>query len=189
MLSAGCSRLAWLTRVGFSLFLVSATSGRLSASLGWAHSLVGGVFGRFPFTCGWAAISVLRAAREHAPCGVWLPGVVALVAYAVSGCPWGCAWLVRLRGFPCFSRVVLFAGAACVLVCARFALRMACGGVCVLRDLFLVGCFATCVAVCPLGCLLVGCSLPCRVLLVCCGLFCLSAIACCAFLERSRARV
>ena len=27
--------------VGFSLFLVSATSGRLSASSGWAHSLVG----------------------------------------------------------------------------------------------------------------------------------------------------
>ena len=81
------------------------------------------------------------------PVGVWLPGVVALVAYAVSGCPCGCAWLVRLRGFPCV-RVALFAGTACVLVCARLALRMACGGVCVLRDLFLVGCFTTCVAVC-----------------------------------------
>ena len=32
-------------------------------------------------------ISAFRAARERAPPGVWLPGVVALVAYAVSGCP------------------------------------------------------------------------------------------------------
>lgn len=57
--------------------------------------------------------------------------------------------------------------------------------VCVLRDLFLVGCFTTCVAVCPLGCLFVGCVLPCRVLPVCCGLFCLSAIVWCAFRERA----
>ena len=33
--------------------------------------------------------------------------VVALVAYAVSGCPCGCAWLVRLRGFPCVWGVFL----------------------------------------------------------------------------------
>lgn len=58
--------------------------------------------------------------------------------------------------------------------------------VCVLRDLFLVGCFTTCVAVCPLGCLFVGCVLLCRMLLVCCGLFCLSAIVWCAFRECSR---
>ena len=82
------------------LFLVSATSGRLSASPGWARP-VRGVPWWFPFPCGWAVISALRAARERAPCGVWLLRVVALVAYAVSGCPCGCAWLVRLRGFPC----------------------------------------------------------------------------------------
>lgn len=55
-----------------------------------------------------------------------------------------------------------------------------------LRDLFLVGCFTTCVAVCPLGCLFVGCVLLCRMLLVCCGLFWLSAIAWRAFRECSR---
>ena len=54
-----------------------------------------------------------------------------------------------------------------------------------LRDLFLVGCFTTRVAVCPLGCLFVGCVLLCRMLLVCCGLFWLSAIAWCAFRERA----
>ena len=75
-------------REGSYLFLVSAMPGRLSASLGWAHSLVGVCSWWFPFTCGWAVISALRAAREHAPLvGVWLLGVVALVAYAVSGCP------------------------------------------------------------------------------------------------------
>lgn len=96
--------------------------------------------------------------------------------------PVGCGCGVSL-----YSSAVLLAGAACVLVCARLALRMACGGVCVLRDLFLVGCFTVRVAVCPLGCLFVGCVLLCCVLLVCCGLFCLSAIACCEFRERSRA--
>ena len=61
--------------VGFSLFLVSAMFGRLSASLGWAHSLVGVCSWWFPFACGWAVISALRAAREHAPCwgcGCWV---------------------------------------------------------------------------------------------------------------------
>lgn len=77
------------------------------------------------------------------PCGVWLPGVVALVAYAVSGCPCGCAWLVRLRGFPCFSCAVLFAWAACVLVCTRLALRMSGAAV----GVPLCGVFSACVVV------------------------------------------
>lgn len=101
-----------------SLFLVSAMFGRFSASLGWARP-VWGVSGWFPFTYGWAVTSALRAAREHAPLGVWLPGVVALVAYAVSGCPCGCAWLVRLRGFPCFlERGVVRWDCVCVYLCA-----------------------------------------------------------------------
>ena len=52
-----------------------------------------------------------------------------------------------------------------------------------------VGRFTARVAVCPLGCLFVGCVLLCRVLLVCCGLFCLSAIVWCAFRECSCACV
>lgn len=44
--------------------------------------------------------------------------VVALVAYAVSGCPCGCAWLVRLRGFSCVC-VALFVGAARVCLSVR----------------------------------------------------------------------
>lgn len=115
-----------------------------------------GVFGWFPFTCGWAVISALRAAREHTPPGVWLLRVVALVAYAVSGCPCGCAWLVRLRGFPCTLARGVFRW-----VCAR-------------------------VAVCPHGCLFVGCALLYRVLLVCCCLCCLVDIVWCAFRECSR---
>lgn len=89
--------------VDFSLFLVSAMFGRFSASLGWARP-VWGVSGWFPFTYGWAVTSALRAAREHAPLGVWLPGVVALVAYAVSGCPvtvpvgYGCGVSLFLAG-------------------------------------------------------------------------------------------
>ena len=123
----------------------------------------------FPFACGWAVISALRAAREHAPPGVWLLRVVALVAYAVSGCPCGCAWLVRLRGFPCVWGVFLR-----------------------VRALFWVGRVVVCylrvrsrVAV-PFGCLFVGCGVLRRVLLVCCGLCCLSAIVWCAFRECSR---
>ncbi len=49
-------------------------------------------------------------------------GVVALVAYAVSGCP----VTVPVRrgcGVSLYSSAVLFAWAACVLVCARLALR------------------------------------------------------------------
>lgn len=62
-------------------------------------------------------------------------------------------------GVSLYSSVALFAGAARVLVCARLALRTACGGVCVLRDLFWVGrvvvCYLrvrSCVSAYPLGC-------------------------------------
>lgn len=115
--------------MGFSLLSVSATSGRLSASSGWARP-VWGVFGCFPFACGWAVISALRAAREHTPCGVWLLGVVALVAYAVSGCPVavpvrrGCGVSLFLAGH--FLARALLLGVwvcCCVLPACPFARR------------------------------------------------------------------
>ena len=116
--------------MGFSLFLVSAMFGRLSASLGWAHSLVGVCSWWFPFTCGWAVISALRAARERAPCGVWLLRVVALVAYAVSGCPVtvpvrrGCGVSLFLAGrFRVRARLVLGWTCCCVLHACPFARR------------------------------------------------------------------
>lgn len=73
-----------------------------------------GVFGWFPFTCGWAVISALRAAREHTLCGVWLPGVVALVAYAVSGHPVTVLDAGAVAGFPCFWWGVLLRALWCV---------------------------------------------------------------------------
>ena len=113
--------------MGFSLFLVAAMFGRFSASLGWARP-VWGVSGWFPFTYGWAATSALRAAREHAPLGVWLPGVVALVAYAVSGCPvtvpvgYGCGVSLFLAGrFRVRARLVLGWTCCCVLPACPFA--------------------------------------------------------------------
>ena len=116
--------------MGFSLFLVSAMFGRLSASLGWAHSLVGVCSWWFPFTCGWAVISALRAAREHAPLvGVWLLGVVALVAYAVSGCPvtvpvgYGCGVSLRVGRFRVRARLVLGWTCCCVLPACPFTRR------------------------------------------------------------------
>lgn len=141
--------------VGFSLFLVSAMFGRLSASSGWARPCWG-VFGWFPFTYGWAVISALRAAREHTPCGVWLLRVVALVAYAVSGCPVtaalaSCGW--------CGGRgVSLYSSARCCSLGLRVCLSVRpLAGVCVSRDLFLVG-FAVRIVVRPFGCLFVGCG-------------------------------
>lgn len=102
----------------------------------WVGAPRVGAFGWFPFTCGWAVISVLRAARERAPPGVWLPGVVALVAYAVSGNPVTVS-VGRGCGVSLCSSAVLFAWAACVLVCARLALRaVACA------------CCAPCLCVC-----------------------------------------
>lgn len=88
----------------------------------WVGAPRVGAFGWFPFTCGRAVISALRAARERAPPGVWLPGVVALVAYAVSGNPVTVS-VGRGCGVSLYSSAVLFAWAACVLVCARLALR------------------------------------------------------------------
>lgn len=96
-----------------------------------------GVFGWFPFTCGWAVISALRAAREHTLCGVWLPGVVALVAYAVSGHPVTVLDAGAVAGFPCFWRGVLLIASQCVraTVCLSVA---ACGGA---RCWFVAVCF------------------------------------------------
>lgn len=165
--------------VGFSLFLVSAMFGRLSASLGWAHSLVGVCSWWFLFTGGWAVISALRAAWEHAPLvGVWLLVVVALVAYAVSGCPATAALPScgrcggREASLYSSARCCSLGLRACVFVCARLALCVACGGAC---------CCAS-----TRRLLFVGCAPPRRMLLVCCCLLCLSAIACCAFRERAR---
>ena len=53
-------------------------------------------------------------------------------------------------------------------------------------SLFLVGCFADRVAVCPRDCLFVACGVLRRALLVCCCLCCLAAIVWCAFRECSR---
>lgn len=113
-----------------------------------------------------------RIARGSGTCPSW--GVVAgcggVGCVCGVGMPRDCACWVRLRGFLVF-------GGAFSCACAPF---WGCGYVvvCYLRVRSLV-------AVCPCGCLFVGCVLLCCVLLVCCGLFCLSAIACCAFRERS----
>ena len=153
-----------------SLFSLSRScSGGSPRRLG-GRAPVGACSWWFPFTCGWAVISALRAARERTPCGVRLLRVVALVAYAVSGYPCGCAWLVRLRGFPCVWGVFLR-----------------------VRALFWVGRVVVCylrvrsrVAV-PLGCLLAVCVRRLGFVFVCCCLCCLTAIVWCAFRERSRA--
>lgn len=140
--------------MGFSLFLVSAMFGRFSASLGWARP-VWGVSGWFPFTYGWAVTSALRAAREHAPLGVWLPGVVALVAYAVSGCPvtvpvgYGCGVSLFLAGrFLARARLFGVVGMLLCVTCVSVrSLRCARAAVC----LSVVSCSVACcwfVAVC-----------------------------------------
>ena len=143
--------------MGFSLFLVSAMFGRFSASLGWARP-VWGVSGWFPFTYGWAVTSALRAAREHAPLGVRLPGVVASVAYAVSGCPvtvlvgYGCGVSLFLAGrflarARLFGVVGMLLCVTCVSVrasrCARAAVCLsvaACSVACCLFVAVLVVC-------------------------------------------------
>ena len=69
-----------------------------------------------------------------------MPGVVALIAYAVSGHPVTVLDAGAVAGFPCFWRMVLFTGAARVrlfvralpcawLVSARVVARL-CGTVC-----------------------------------------------------------
>ena len=128
--------------------------GRFSASLGWARP-VWGVSGWFPFTYGWAVTSALRAAREHAPLGVWLPGVVALVAYAVSGCPvtvpvgYGCGVSLFLAGrFLARARLFGVVGMLLCVTCVSVrSLRCARAAVC----LSVVSCSVACcwfVAVC-----------------------------------------
>lgn len=150
--------------MGFSLFLVSAMFGRFSASLGWARP-VWGVSGWFPFTYGWAVTSALRAAREHAPLGVWLPGVVALVAYAVSGCPvtvpvgYGCGVSLFLAGrFLARARLFGVVGMLLCVTCVSVrSLRCARLAVC----LSAVSCSVACcwfVAVCFVWRLLCGCA-------------------------------
>ena len=64
-----------------------------------------GVFGWFPFACGWAVISALRAARERAPCGGVVAGRGGVGCVCGVGMPRDCAWLVQLRGFLVFGRV------------------------------------------------------------------------------------
>lgn len=95
-------------------------------------------------------------------CGVGMPLWLCLVGAAT--------------GVSLYFSAVLFTWAACVLVCARLAFRMACGGVCVLCALFRVGCFAACIVACLFDCLFVGCGVLSLVLLVCCHLCCLAAI-------------
>lgn len=97
---------------------------------------LGGCSGISRLSTVWPLPVLLRAARERAPPGVWLPGVVALVAYAVSGNPVTVS-VGRGCGVSLCSSAVLFAWAACVLVCARLALRaVACA------------CCAPCLCVC-----------------------------------------
>ena len=104
------------------------------------------------------------------PVGVWLLGVVALIAYAVSGCP------VTVPGW-CSCGVSLFLahgavyrGCACALVCARLALCVACVGACCCASMrHCLSVAACCVACCPF----VAVCIVCRLL---CG---------CAFRERS----
>lgn len=53
------------------------------------------------------------------PVGVWLLGVVALVAYAVSGCPVTVLDAGAVAGFPCtLARGVVHLGCVCVYLCA-----------------------------------------------------------------------
>lgn len=119
MLSAGCSRLAWLIRAGTLIFSLSRL--RLGGSprrLG-GRAPVGGVFGWFPFACGWAVISALRASREHTLCGV--------------GCVCGVGTPRDCTRCGCSCGVSLF-------LVGRFADRVA---VCP-RDCLFVGCALPC---------------------------------------------
>lgn len=90
-----------------------------------------GVFGYFPFIYGLAAAGVAACGSGTCSlCGAWLSGVVALVAYAVSGCPVtvpvGCGCGVSLF----LAHGAVYRGCACALVCIRLALCVACVGAC-----------------------------------------------------------
>lgn len=134
--------LLWRFQAAFAGLLTFPCLGYVWAALRvvWVGAPRVGVFGWFPFTCGWAVISALCAARERAPPGVWLPGVVALVAYAVSGCPVTVLDVGAVTGFPC----------VCVWCCSPGGCAPCLVHGVWLRVLFRVGCFTALVAVCPL---------------------------------------
>lgn len=123
--------LLWRFQAAFAGLLTFPCLGYVWAALRvvWVGAPRVGAFGWFPFTCGWAVISALCAARERAPPGVWLPGVVALVAYAVSGCPvtvpvgYGCGVSLRVGRFRVRARLVLGWTCCCVLPACPFARR------------------------------------------------------------------
>ena len=162
---------------GILIFHLSGPCSR-GCRAAWADAPSRGCSGISRLSTVWPLPVLLRAGRERAvPCwgrcgfrAWWRRGV------GDDGMPRDCARCECGHGVSLCLRVVLFAGG-----CAPCLVH----GVW-LRVLFLVGCFAALVAVCPLGCLFVGCVLLCRVLPVCCVLVCLTAIACCAFRERSR---
>lgn len=93
----------------------------------WVGAPRVGAFGWFPFTCGWAVISALRAAREHAPCGGVVAGRGGVDCVCGVGMPRDCAWLVQLRGFLVFGawcclpglRVCACLCAPCLCACCR----------------------------------------------------------------------
>lgn len=172
--------------MGFSLFLVWTVFAWLSRRVGGCS--LWGCSGISRLSTVWPLPVLSRAGRERAvPCWGWC-GFRAWRCRGVGddGMPRDCTRC------GCSCGVSLYSSARCCSLGLRVCLSVRAWlcewrvVVCVLRDLFLVGCFTTCVAVCPLGCLFVGCVLLCRMLLVCCGLFCLSAIVWCAFRECSR---
>ena len=106
----------------------------------WVGAPRVGAFGWFPFTCGWAVISALRAAREHAPCGGVVAGRGGVDCVCGVGMPRDCTRCGCGCGVSLYSSAVLFAWAACVrlpvcalpctrLVAARVVARLVSGGV------------------------------------------------------------
>lgn len=131
--------LLWRFQAAFAGLLSFPCLGYVWAALRvvWVGALpCWGVFGWFPFACGWAVISALRAAREHTLCGVWLPGVVALVAYAVSGHPVTVLDAGAVAGFPCFWWGVLLIASQC----ARATVCLSLAACCVARCWFVAVC-------------------------------------------------
>lgn len=127
----------------------------------WVGAPRVGAFGWFPFTCGWAVISALRAAREHAPCGGVVAGRGGVDCVCGVGMPRDCAWLVQLRGFLVFGAWCCLPGLrVCACLCAPCLVRGLCRRV-------LLRVYAA---------LFVGYGVLRRVLPVCCCLYCLSAI-------------
>lgn len=133
-------RLLWRFQAAFAGLLTFPCLGYVWAALRvvWVGAPRVGAFGWFPFTCGWAVISALCAARERAPPGVWLPGVVALVAYAVSGCPVTVLDVGAVTGFPCTCAIC---GGVRSLARLRCAVCLSVVSRCVACCLFVVVCF------------------------------------------------